>query len=159
MVIEPDHRSFNRVARALDEESGGDLWRAELATELHAVLEPGVSAVRGALMGMASGLDDGHEPLRQAVAGGVESTVRLDGKRAGARIRAKKTQLRGFANAPKRLNSRRGWRHPVHGADVWVTQQGQAGWFDDPLRRLRPRLRAAAVRTLDNRARRISRRA
>lgn len=161
IIVEPDHRSFAQVTRALQEEADGDAWRAELAAELHAVLEPGVTAVRGALMGMAvGGLDDGHEPLRQAVAANVESVVRLDGRRAGARIRARKIALRGFSNAPKRLNARTGWRHPVFGdVDAWVTQRGAPGWFDDPLRRLRPQLAAAAARVLDNRARRISRRA
>ncbi|MBC9001293.1 hypothetical protein O7630_34450 [Micromonospora sp. WMMD718] len=160
VVVEPDHRSFARVARALDDEAGGEEWRTELAAELHAVLEPGVAAVRGALMGMATGgLDDGHEPLRAAVAAGVESQVRVDGRRAGVRIRARKIMLRNFANAPKRLNSRRGWRHPVFGdTETWVTQIGQPGWFDDPLRRLHARLHAAAARALDNRARRIARR-
>lgn len=159
VVIEPDHRSFARVARALDAEASGDEWRVEMATELHAVLEPGVAAVRGALMGMATGgLDDGHEPLRQAVAANVESIVRFDGRRPGARIRARKINLRGFASAPKRLNAR-SWRHQVFGdTETWVTQVGQPGWFDDTLRRLHPRLKAAAARVLDNRARRISRR-
>ncbi|SCL43262.1 hypothetical protein GA0074692_6794 [Micromonospora pallida] len=105
-------------------------------------------------------MEHAGEPLRQAVAAGVESMVRLDGRRAGARIRARKTpDVRGFASAPKRLNARRGWRHPVGGNyDVWVTQVGRPGWFDDTLRPLRPRLRAAAARVLDDRARRISRR-
>lgn len=161
VVVEPDQASFTRVVKALDEEADSDRWRVELATELHAALEPGVIAVRGALMGMATGgVDHAGEPLRQAVADSVESVVRLDGRRAGARIRARKTpDVRGFANAPKRLNARRGWRHPVGGNyDVWVTQTGKPGWFDDTLRPLRPRLRAVAARVLDDRARRISRR-
>lgn len=160
VVVEPDQRSFARVARALEDEADGDLWRAELAAELHAELEPGVAAVRSALMGMATGgLVDGHEPLRQAVAAGVESVVRLDGRRAGARIRARKVDVRGFTNAPKRLNARNGWRHPVFGdVDTWVPQRGAPGWFDETLRPLRPRLRASAARVLDNRARRIARR-
>lgn len=160
VVVEPDHRSFHRVARALEAEATGDEWRTELAAELHAVLELGVTAVRGALMGMSTGgLDDGHEPLRVAVAAGVESIVRLDGERAGARIRARKVTLRGFMNAPKRLNRRHGWRHPVFGdVETWVTQVGAPGWWDEPLRRLRPQMKAAAARVLDNRARRIARR-
>lgn len=160
IVIEPDHANFTRVARALEEESDGDEWRRETAEELHEALRPGVAAVRGALLSMqTAGLGHAGEPLRQAVAAGVESIARFDGQRAGARIRAKRTpQIRGFANAPKRLNARRGWRHPVGGRDVWVTQQGRPGWFDDTLTRLHPRLRLAAERALENRARRISRR-
>ncbi|WFF07256.1 hypothetical protein O7622_01245 [Micromonospora sp. WMMD1076] len=160
VVVEPDSSSFSRVARALDDEASGEQWRAELATDLHAALELGVATVRGSLMGMATGgLDDGHEPLRQAVSASVESQVRMSGRGAGARIRARKITLRNFVNAPKRLNSRRGWRHPVHGdTETWVTQIGAPGWFDDPLRRLHARLHSAAARALDNRARRIARR-
>lgn len=160
VVIEPDHRTFQRVARALEDEADGREWAADMATELHAILEPAVYEVRGALMGMSTGgLDHAGEPLRQAVAANVEALVRFDGKRPGARIRAKRTeQLRGFANAPQRLNSRRGWRHPLFGNyDQWVTQVGAPGWFDDTLRRLRPRLRRAAEEVLRDRARRIAR--
>lgn len=160
VVIEPDHAGFTRLARALDAEADGDEWRAELAQDLHEALLPGVSAVRGALMGMSTGgLDHADEPLRQAVAQAVESDVRMSGKRAGARIRARKKGMpRNFHNAPKRLNAR-SWRHPQFGADVWVTQTGEQGWFDWTLRRLHPRLRLAAENALHNRARRITRRA
>lgn len=162
IVIEPDHAKFQKLARALDEEADGKEWARETAIELHAALEPGVSAVRSAVMGMGSGgLPHAGEPLRAAVATGVESIARFDGKRPGARIRAKKTGMpRGFNNAPARLNSRRGWRHPVFGnEESWVTQRGQPGWFDDTLRRMHPALRAAAERVLNNRAKRISRKA
>lgn len=161
VVVEPDHQQFTRLARALEQEADGDEWRRDLADDLHEALRPGVTAVRGALMGMATGgLQHAGEPLRQAVAQNVESLVRTDGQRAGARIRAKKTGLpRGFANAPKRLNAR-SWRHPIPGdPDTWVTQIGAPGWFDDTLRRMHPRLRLAAERALEKRARRISRRA
>ena len=161
VVIEPDHASFQRVIRALDEEAGGTEWREELAADLHQALEPGVSAVRSALLGMSTGgLPHAGESLRQAVAAGVESIARLDGPRAGARIRARKPTVRGFRNAPARLNSNRGWRHPVFGdVDTWVDQMGRPGWFDDTLRPLRPALVRAAERALRNRAQRISRKA
>lgn len=160
VVIEPDARQFTRVARALQDEASGDEWTQELASDLHAALEPGVTAVRSAVMGMATGgLPHAGEGLRQAVAAQVESIVRTSGPRAGARIRAGKPAVRGFRNAPARLNSLRGWRHPVFGDyDTWVHQTGAPDWFDGTLRRLRPALRAAAEKALDKRAQRISRR-
>lgn len=159
--VEPDRVSFSRVTRALDDEADGAEWRRETAGELHQALEPGVIAVRGAIEGMAtSGIPHAGEPLRQAVAAGVEAMGRYDTKVGGARIRAKRLYgVRGFVNAPKRLNARRGWQHPVGGGRVQVTQIGRPGWFDDPLKRLHPRLRIAAERALQNRARRISRKA
>lgn len=154
VVIEPDHSSNNRLARALDDESDGREWHADLAADMHAALQPGVSAVRGAIMGMSSaGLPHGGEPLRGGVAGSVSS----DTLHAGASIVARKTYgLRGFVNAPKRLNAR-SFRHPAGSSSV--QQTGQPGWFDDTLRKLHPSLRAAAERVLANRAQRISRKA
>lgn len=158
VAIEPDHAGFERLARVLDTESGGKEWQADLATHLHAALEPGVAAVQSAVMGMSSaGLAHAGEPLRATVAQNVESDIRIEGEMAGARIRARKTYgLRGFVNAPKRLNARN-WRRPA--GDGTVTQVGKPGWFDDTLRRLRPALYAAARQALNNRAERISRRA
>lgn len=156
--IRPDSASFRRVAAALDDEADGKEFRRDLATALHAALSPGVDAVRSAVLGMDSGgIREGGEPLRQAVAAGVVSEVRLD--QGTARIRARKRGMpRNFPNAPKRLNQARGWRHPVFSPDVWVSQRGRPGWFDDTLRRLRPQLRAAAGEALQARATRITRR-
>ncbi len=159
VVIQPDHHQIARVARALQDEADGRQWRTELAADLHEALEPGVAAARGAVLGMPStGLSHAGEPLRVAVAQQVVSEVSL-GRTPSARIRVRKRGMpRGFANAGKRLNARRGWRHPVYGSDVWVAQRGEPGWFDDTMRRLHPRLRLAAERVLDKRARRITRR-
>ncbi|NJP33682.1 hypothetical protein [Micromonospora thermarum] len=159
VVVEPDHRNFAQVARALQDEADGTQWRAELTADLHEALEPGVTAARGAILGMPSaGLPHGGEPLRVAVANQVVSEVSL-GRNPGARIRVRKRGMpRGFRNAGKRLNARRGWRHPVFSPDVWTHQLGEPGWFDDTMRRLHPKLRQAALRALDRRARRITRR-
>lgn len=160
VVIRPDEASFRRVVRALDDEADGREWRRELAEELHEALQPGVIAVRSSIMSMASaGLEHAGEPLRSAVAGNVVTDIRLGASGGGARIRVRRTGLpRGFANAPKRLNGRSGWRHPVFGPDVWVRQIGKPGWFDDTLRALRPKLRQSAQKALQSRADRIARR-
>lgn len=160
VVVEPDEASFRRVVRALDEEAGGTAWRTDAAREIGEALEPGVAAVKAALWQIETGgLPHGGESLRQAISDEIEPVVRFTGPRVGARIRAKDIQLRNFAKAPRRLNNRQGWRHPVHGTDFWVTQLGAPGWFDETLRRLRPKLAAAAAEALERRAERISRRA
>jgi len=152
--VRADASSFGRVARSLDEESDGEHLRKDLVEGFRAALEPAVDEVRGALMQMASGgLAHAGEPLRLAVAQHVVVSV---GRRSAA-IRALKTGMpRGFWNAPKRLNQRQ-FRHRVYGRDVWVTQVGAPGWFDDTLQRNQTRYRVAARRALDDMADRIGR--
>lgn len=156
--IRPDPESFRRVAAALDAEANGAEYRRDLSAELHAALSPGVQAVRSAVLGMKSaGLEHEGAGLRQGVAAGVKSEVRLGGEAPGARIRVRARAVPRFPHAARRLNARK-WRHPVFSPDTWVDQVGRPGWFDDTLRRLRPRLVAAVGRALDKRAQRIARR-
>lgn len=154
--VEPDPASFRRVARALDDEAPGREWRRDLSEGMAEGLRPGLLAVRSAVLSRGAG--GGHEgqPLRQAVAAATQ-IVPLG---SGATIVADKTpQVRRFANAPKRLNQRRGWRRRVFGSRTVVVQVGVPGWFDDTLDHLHPRLRAAAYAALEGRARRIARKA
>jgi hypothetical protein len=145
--VEPDATSFHRVARALD---------AGFETALQAA----VAEVRGAILGMPSGgFAHAGEPLRAAVAAHIETDVRIGRRSGSARIRALKRGMpRGFHNAPKRLNARRGWRHPLWGRDQWTQQVGEPGWFDDTLARGRPRYQRVAAHALQQVERRISRR-
>ena len=154
--MRPDPGSFNRVARALDAEATGREWRADLAVSMEQALQPGVAAVRSALMARGGGgLGHGGQPLRQAVAAAVH-TGPLS---SGAQILAGTNGMpRSFRNAPKRLNQR-SFRRRVYGSNTWVVQVGAPGWFDDTLSQLRPKLRAAALQVLQRRARRISRKA
>lgn len=157
--IRPDPESFRRVAAALSKEADGKEYRAELRADLREALEPGVGAVRSAVLGMDSaGLPHEGAGLRQAVAAGVKTSIRLSGKSPGARIKVGKRAVPRFPNAARRLNARK-WRHPLFGSpDYWVDQTGAPGWFDDTLRRLRPALAAAVSKALDKRAQRITRR-
>lgn len=161
IVVEPDQASFRRCIRALNDEADGTEWFRDAEDEIGEALRPGVDAVRAALYSRMEthGLDHGGESLRAAVAGAVSVSVRLRGRHPAAAIRASKTGMpRGFRNAPKRLNDR-SFRHPVFTKQVWVTQIGAPGWFDEPLRLMRPRLASAAARALERRARRITRKA
>ena len=95
--------------------------------------------------------------LRASVARATRVSVRTTGRRAGVAIRASKLGMpRGFRNAPKRLNAKGGWRHPVYGRDVWVSQLGKPGWFDDTIAKFKPAAREAAKRALAEMAKRIS---
>lgn len=153
--IRPDPESFGRVARALDDEAGGEQYAADLSTALHEGLQPVLADVRGAVLGIATGgLRHAGESLRQAVAAELETNQ----LRTGARLRATKRGMpRGFHNAPKRLNAR-SWRHRVFGRGQWVQQTGELDWFDDTTDRHARRLHAIAAAALQDRARRITRR-
>ena len=75
-----------------------------------------------------------EEPIREAVVGSLGINIRFSGYQAGVTITAKQTpNVRGFAMAPRRLNARRGWRHPFFGdKSRWYQQYGDPGWFSEP---------------------------
>lgn len=156
VAVEPDHASFERVARALRDEASGHVWRRELSDDMSAALAPGVAAVRSAVLSRGGGHAHEGQPLRSAIA----SAVHVVPLHSGATIVADRTpQVRNFANAPKRFNQRAGWRRRIYGSSRIVVQRGAPGWFDDTLEHLYPRLHAAAHAALEGRARRIARKA
>jgi len=154
--IEPDHESFRSVGFALDAEADGRNLNEDMAELLGDALRPAIQDVRGALFAGSGGLPHAGEPLRQAIAAHLVVDVRV-GRAVSARIRALKEGMpRNFWNAPKRFNERR-FRHPVHGKNVWVSQIGAPGWFDDTMARNQARYRIAVRRALDKMAERIGR--
>lgn len=135
------------ISTALRTEQDGVKLGRDLARRLRQAVEPAVTEAKGRVLAMDSGgLRRDGGSLRAAVAAKVGAQALLSGKRAGVRVRARKSGMpRGFANAPKRLNSDKGWRHPVppprlaRGVEgpqrppVWVRQVGAPNWFDDPM--------------------------
>lgn len=158
--IRADQQSFNRVARAVESEAGGRRLRADLVDELEDAVDPGVTEVRAAVMGMQTGgLPHGGEPLRPAVAAAIDDEIALSGSSLGVRVVARTTGMpRGFRLAAKRLNATR-WRHPVFGGRVVVTQIGAPGFFDDTLARRAPAARRGVVRAMQKSIDRMSRKA
>lgn len=155
--VRPDTAAFRQLSRALADEADGREWRREFNVAMREALQPGVDAVRTAVLSEGSS-GRGHEgvSLRSAIAAGVK-VEQLRSGAPGAKIRASKTGMpRGFSNAPKRFNSMR-FRHPVFGRDAWVSQRGAPGWFDDTLRDMHPQLLARAEAVLRARAERIGR--
>lgn len=152
-----DQQALRLLARAMREESDGKQLRKDLTKELREALVPARSAVRSSIMSMSSAGMSVGPSLRKSVAQKVTIQVRMSGKASGASLRTRTTpNIRGFDNAPKRLNRKRGWRHPVRGnTEVWVTQLGKPDWFDDPIRRGRATYRGAVLAAMENAAKRI----
>jgi hypothetical protein len=159
--IRADADSLVQLGKALRKEEDGKELRRDLIRALKVPLVPAVAEIKSGLLSMSSGsLRPGKESLRRAAARKVTTQVKLSGFAAGVRVRARKTPaVRGFANAPKRLNQAKGWRHRVFGRNTWVIQFGKPHYFDDPLRHRRAEFRAAVVAAMNDTARRIADRA
>lgn len=157
--VEVDQRSLRKLVIALRRESDGRELARDLTKQLYDVAVPARDAARAAIMSMSSKGQTVGRPLRATVAARTLISVHLGGRRPGVAIRAHKSGMpRGFINAPKRLNSRRGWRRQVYGGP-WVSQMGKPGWFDDTMRKFQPAARRAAQRVQDEMAERVARRA
>lgn len=159
------------VGLALRLEEDGTRLRRALAKELRHSVDPAVEEAKGRIMAMGSaGLSHQGESLRGAISKNVKAQARLSGKTAGVRVRVSKSGMpRGFANAPKRTNRAKGWRHPVppprlpEGVEgprrrpAWVHQFGAPGWFDQPMHELGPEALAAVQKVVADTADRIRR--
>lgn len=156
--VEVDRTDLRRLLRALRDEADGKEMRRDLVRGLRTAVTPAVQLARGSILSMGTkGVDTASPGLRSSIAAATKISVRTGKNRPGVRVVVKKTTMpRGFRNAPKRLQSKKGWRHPVHGSDRWVTQRGKPGWFDDNMAKAEPAAVAAAEIVLDNVARRIS---
>jgi hypothetical protein len=149
--------SFKELAAALGREADGKKLQAQLSKNLRKAIEPAKTEAAASLMSMQA-LDRAHEePLRVAVVAGLGVATRLSGRTTGVRVRSKKVAVRGFRNAPKRLNNAKGWRHPVYGdRNVWVQQIGKPDWFDGPMKINKPRYRVAVLAAMQESADRIA---
>lgn len=155
--IEVDPKSLRLLVRALRKEADGKELVRDFKRNLVAVAEPAAAAAKASILSMESH-HDSQPGLRAAIARATKVSIRTTGKRAGVAIRASKLGMpRGFRNAPKRLNAKGGWRHPVYGRDVWVSQLGKPGWFDDTIATFKPEAVVAAKRAMVEIAKRISR--
>ena len=160
IALETDGQALKRVALALRAEENGKALARDLGKNIRAALAPAVAEARAGINAMSSqGLPVEGQPLRQAIARRIRAQAKMSGRAPGARVRvSKKGMPRGFELAARRTNRRKGWRHPVFGnTDVWVAQTGRPGWFDDPMRRGRPRYRKAVLAAMNEASRRITR--
>lgn len=155
------HEGLAAVVRAIRQETDAKELRKDLAKNLREVLKPAAAEAKSAIMSMpSSGTRHGGPGLRSMVARKIRPEVKLGGRWTGARVKAFKTPgLRGFANAPKRLNRPRGWRHLTYGHEPWVTQHGKDHWFDRAMETRQAHYRAAVVNALEDMAQRLAQRA
>lgn len=158
--IEVKADDFRNLARVMKQEADGKRLRRDTIRNLRIAVNPAVAEVRAAVRALPSegGPRDGAQ-LRQKVAQQVRPHVRFSGRSPGVSIKASKRGMpRNFKNAPKRLNARGGWRHPVYGnREAWVHQSvSRPGWFDETLRRRRDRYRKAVNDAVVDMARRIA---
>jgi hypothetical protein len=153
--IEVDEKQVVRLVAALRAEEDGKGLNQDLVEELTHIVQPAIRASQAAIMSMPSSTEQ-TPGLRSSVASHIHERVRLSGQHPSVGIAVDKSGMpRSFRNAPKRLNARRGWRHKVFGGDVWVTQRGKPGWFDDTIAKFKPAAERAAARALDKVAARI----
>jgi hypothetical protein len=158
LVIKPER--LTDLAKALRAEEDGKQLRKELLRNLRQALQPARDAAKASIKSMPVHGSHSGQALRAGIARRVTIETRLSGRSAGVKLRAKKTpNIRDFANAPKRLNRRKPFRHPLFGnREQWVTQTGKPGWFDDAVNQRRGEYRRAVAQVLDDMAERIKRR-
>ncbi|MFF4576919.1 hypothetical protein ACFY15_00680 [Streptomyces sp. NPDC001373] len=154
------HDGLDALARALRKESDGKQLRKELAKNMRDALKPAAAQAKSGIMAMASSGPGTAPALRSAIAKKIRPEVKLGGNWSGARIKAFKTRnIRGFANAPKRTNRARGWRHLTYGREPWVQQHGKTLWFDRAMEGDTNRYTAAVHEAMEAMARRLADRA
>lgn len=135
-----------QAGRALAAEADGYKLKRDLAAMFRVAAEPAVSESKRRVQSIPS-VTPHDVPIRAAVIRGLKVRTRFTGASAGIRITAAKTQqVRNFANAPRRLNSGRGWRHPIFGRPGSAVQQyGDPGWFQEPIIERKEEFLAAAM--------------
>jgi hypothetical protein len=155
------HEGLAALTRAIRAEEDGKQLRKELAAGMRDALRPGANEAKSQIMSMSSAGLATAPALRSSVARKIRPEVKLGGRWSGARVKAFKLKnVRGFANAPKRLNRPGGWRHPVYGnREIWVQQHGKVDWFDRAFQGREGQYRAAVEAAMENMARRIASRA
>ncbi|MCY0930783.1 hypothetical protein OTB20_32260 [Streptomyces sp. H27-H1] len=151
------HDGLDTLARALRAETDGKQLRKELAKNMREALKPAAVQAKSGIMAMSSAGPGTAPALRSAIAKKIRPEVKLGGNWSGARIKAFKTRnIRGFANAPKRTNRARGWRHLTYGHEPWVQQHGKTLWFDRAMEGDTNRYTRAVHEAMEAMARRIA---
>ncbi len=157
-----DQRSLIAVRKALAAEDDGKKLRRDLIKSLRSAAAPIVPELQAAVRQLPSTEPASSPDLRDAVARQVKVAVALGGKNPGVKFRVGTRQdPRGFRFAARRLNSPKGWRHPVFGnTETWVQQYGRRGvrWFEPTIYERRAELREAVRTAIDDMARRIAER-
>ncbi|QJT01788.1 hypothetical protein G9272_16950 [Streptomyces asoensis] len=155
------HEGLAALTRAIRAEEDGKQLRKELAANMRDALRPGAAEAKSSIMSLSSAGLPTAPALRSSVARKIRPEVKLGGRWSGARVKAFKTKnVRGFPNAPKRLNRAGGWRHPVYGnREIWVQQHGKVDWFDRAFEGREGHYKEAVEAAMENMAQRLAARA
>ncbi|MFM9643134.1 hypothetical protein [Streptomyces turgidiscabies] len=157
--VEVTQDELRDLIRAMRAEADGKELRKELAKSLRDDLKPHADRARNGALSIPDGGSATSPKLRPAIARSIQPRVNLTMRGAGASIRARRTpRVRDFANAPKRTNSRKGWRTQSWGNGQWRNQVGKIGWFDDAMQNVGPDAKATIRRIVDEMAQRIAQR-
>lgn len=148
------------LAAVRAEEDGKEL-RKQLAKDLREALKPAAEKAKSGIMAMSSSGPSTSSPaLRSSIAKKIRPEVKLGGRWTGARVKARKIPgIRGFAQAPKRTQSAKGWRVQTFGRGEWRVQHGRVDWFDREMGPDAARYRQAVHDAMEAMARRIADRA
>lgn len=94
--------------------------------------------------------------LRRTIAASIKTDIRDGGKRAGVRIIVDGSKLpTDQRTLPRRLNAKKGWRHPLFGnRERWYTQRGKP-WFETSIRRHAKRIRKTIQAAMEELAKEI----
>lgn len=153
-----EQQNMTALARALKSEADGKLLRRDLLRALRATADTPVSEAKARIRATPTrGLRNGVS-LRNEVANSIKPVARLSGQMTGVSIRQSGTsQLRQFKMAGRRFN-RGSFRRPVFGTARYVVQQGNKGWFDDPMKDAGPEAKEAVLGVIVDMSERIARR-
>ncbi|MBB2909325.1 hypothetical protein FHS43_000571 [Streptosporangium becharense] len=94
--------------------------------------------------------------LRRTIAAAIKTDIRDGGRRAGVRIIVDGSKLPADQRTlPRRLNSKKGWRHPLFGnRKHWYAQKGKP-WFEPSIKRHADRIRKTILAAMDEIAREL----
>jgi hypothetical protein len=159
LEVTVDDSGLKDLMKVVRQEADAKQLRKDLIAEIRTAVAPGVSAVQAKVRAIPHSSAAHPKPAMSSyLASRVKPQVRLSGRSAGVRVRIGTTpNLRGFAQAARRLN-RKFWRHQVYGnKEVWVEQRSPIpGFFDDTLAAGRDSYRAAVVTALKSLADRLT---
>lgn len=142
-----DLRRISRELRRMDDKE----LKKRLSKELRAAARPLVPLVRTAIRAIPSSRAYSADGLRGQMSKAVRTEVKTTGKQAGVAIRVdgrKMTNKRGALPAYME-GTKKPWRHPVYGHDVWVVQPQRPYFYKTLRRKAGPLARSAVNRVLD----------
>ena len=170
-----DQKAIVAVRKAMAAESDGKALRRDLLRDIRAAVAPAVPVLQAAVRALPDLSPAESSPrLREAVAQQIKVGAALSGQNPGAKITVgTKRDPRGFRFAGRRLNSPKGWRHPVfdrtkraggirgllgQSEATWVVQYGNRGvrWFEPNSRARSDEYRVAVKSAVDAMAKRIA---